>query len=334
MLFRRSLLVSTLLLPVVLTAACGGPDSGEAGPIELQIGSVSLHDSLLGITANEFVRRINERLDGRVHATFFPSSQLGNDEVMLQKLRLGTLDFSMPSTVMSSAVDEFGLFEMPYLVQDREHMSRIKEEIVWPILAPAAQEQGYHVVAVWENGFRHVTNNVRPIHTPEDLSGIKLRTPRGQWRIRLFQSFAANPTPMALSEVFVALQTGVIDGQENPLPQIISNSFEEVQSYLSLTSHVYTPSYLIAGLDHWNDFPEDVRNAIEETARGMEEFVYSEAQRLDGELMDVLRASGIEINEADRGSFVEASQAIYVEFGQSVDGGAEMIETALRLANP
>ena len=132
----------------------------------------------------------------------------------------------------------------------------------------------------------------------------------------------------------MALQTGVIDGQENPLPQIISNSFEEVQSYLSLTSHVYTPSYLIAGLDHWNDFPEDVRNAIQETARGMEDFIYSEAVRLDGELMDTLRASGIEINEAERGSFIEASQTIYDEFGQSVDGGAEMIETALRLANP
>ena len=323
-----------LLLVVLVAGACGGPDSGEPGVIELQIGSVSLENSLLGISATEFVRRVNERLEGRVNITFFPSSQLGNDEVMLQKLKLGTLDFSMPSTVMSSMVDEFGLFEMPYLVSDREHMSRIKEEIIWPIMAPAAQKQGYHLVAVWENGFRHVTNNVRPIYTPEDLSGIKLRTPRGQWRVRLFQSFNANPTPMPLSEVFVALQTGVIDGQENPLPQITSNNFQEVQEYLSLTGHVYTPSYVITGLDRWVSLPADVRDVIQETARGMEEFIYSEAERLNQELMDQLRASGIQINEADRDSFVEASQPIYDEFGNSVEGGAEMIATAIRLANP
>jgi len=333
--FSRRSLIAFLLLPVVfVTGGCGGADTDESGVIELQIGSVSLLDSLLGISATEFARRVNERLDGRVHVTFFPSSQLGNDEVMLQKLKLGTLDFSMPSTVMSSIVDEFGLFEMPYLVTDREHMSRIKEELIWPVLAPAAEDQGYHVVAVWENGFRHVTNNVRPINTPEDLSGIKLRTPRGQWRVRLFQSFNANPTPMPLSEVFVALQTGVIDGQENPLPQITSNSFEEVQDYLSLTGHVYTPSYVITGSNHWNGLPEDVRDIVQEIARGMETFIYGEAERLEAELMTELEASGIQINTADRDSFVEASRPIYDEFGSAVEGGAEMIATALRLATP
>lgn len=331
---RSATATALLLSAVVVAGGCSGTGSVDSGIIELQIGSVSLDDSLLGITANEFVRRVNERLDGRVHASFFPSSQLGNDEVMLQKLRLGTLDFSMPSTVMSSIVEEFGLFEMPYLVRDRAHMSRIIEEIVWPVLAPAAEREGYHVVAVWENGFRHVTNNVRPIRTPQDLRGIKLRTPRGQWRVRLFRSYDANPTPMPLSEVFVALQTGVIDGQENPLPQITSNSFQEVQRYLSLTSHVYTPSYLVAGSNHWNALSEDVRQVIEETARGMEDFVYAEADRLDRELMEELRASGIEINEADRDSFVAASQSIYEEFGESIEGGAAMIETVLSLSNP
>ena len=326
--------IPLLVACALALGACSPSSLDEPDVIELQIGSVSVPDSLIGVTAEEFVRRINQRLEGRVRATFFPSSQLGNDEVMLQKLRLGTLDFSLPSTIMSSVVDEFGLFEMPYLVRDREHMGRIKDAVVWPVLAPAAERAGYHVVAVWENGFRHVTNNVRPIETPDDLQGIKLRTPRGQWRVRLFQSFDANPTPMPLSEVFVALQTGVIDGQENPLPQITSNSFEEVQTYLSLTGHVYTPAYLVAGLDRWNQLPEDVRDAVQETARGMDAFVDEQAERMTETLMAELRASGIRINEADRGSFVEASQVIYEEFGRSVDGGAEMIQTAADLANP
>jgi len=318
------------LTTAILLAGCGDT-SPDSGPIALQVGTVNAPDSLIAITAEEFARRSNDRLAGRAEVTVFGSSQLGSDELMLQKLRLGTLDFSVPSTVMSSAVPEFGLFEMPYLIQDREHMRRIGEEIFWPAIAPLAEAQGYKVLALWENGFRQITNNVRPISTPADLGGIKLRIPSGDWRVRLFQVFGANPTPMPLSEVFVALQTGVIDGQENPLAQIASLRFQEVQEYLSLTSHVYSPSYLLAGLDRWNRLPEDVRRVIEETAREIQDFAYAEAERMDAELLDALRASGIRINQADRRQFLEASRPIYEEFGRLVADGDRMIETAIAL---
>ena len=322
-------LIVTLLLP-----GCGGGGPAEADVTDIQIGAVSAPGSLISATAEEFARRVNERLPGKVNVTFFGSSQLGNDEVMLQKLKLGTMEFSVPSTIMSSMVDEFGLFEMPYLIKDRDHMRRLKEEIFWPTLAPAAEAKGYKVLALWENGFRHITNNTRPINVPADLKGVKLRTPRGQWRVKLFQTFGANPTPMPLSEVFVALQTGVIDGQENPLAQVTSLKFEEVQTYLSLTRHVYSPAYLLTGLDRWNRLPADVRQVLEETGKEMEEYVYAEAERLDQRLLEVLRGSGIEINEPDRDSFFEASRLIYEEFGSSVPGGSEMIETAIRLVSP
>ena len=99
---------------------------------------------------------------------------------------------------------------------------------------------------MWENGYRHITNNKHPIKVPADLKGIKLRVPEGKWRLKMFQAYGANPSPMKLSEVFTALQTGVMDGQENPLTQIHSSKFQEVQKYLSLTGHVYTPAYLTA----------------------------------------------------------------------------------------
>ena len=309
-------------------------NSSKTGIIELQIGTVTAPGSLVSTTSEEFARRVNERLDGRVRAIFFGSSQLGNDEILVQKLKLGTLDFAVPSTIMSSLVDEFGLFEMPYLVRDRNHMRQIGKEIFWPILAPAAEAKGYKVLGLWENGFRHITNNTRPIYTPEDLSGIKLRTPRGEWRFKLFRVFGANPMPMPLSEVFVALQTGVIDGQENPFAQLASLKFQEVQTYLSLTGHVYSPSYLLTGLDRWNRLPEDIRQMIEQIAREMQDFVYSTAERMDRELLEELRRSGIQINEADRERFLEASGPIYEEFGSTVSGGDNMIQTAIRLANP
>jgi TRAP-type transport system periplasmic protein len=148
---------------------------GEAR--EIKFGHVGEPGSLFEASVNEFARRANERLPEGWKVVAFGSSQLGGDKEMLQKLKLGTVDLALPSTVMSTEVPEFGLFEMPYLVKDREHMKRIADAIFWPVLAPAAEAKGYRIVGLWENGFRHVTNNVRPIETPYDLKGIKLRVP-------------------------------------------------------------------------------------------------------------------------------------------------------------
>src|SRR3546814_802973 len=160
---------------------------------------------------------------------------------------------------------------MPYLVQNRAHAARIRDGVIKPILAPIAQKQGYDIIAVWENGFRQITNSKRPIKEPEDLKGIKLRVPKGVWRVRMFQAYGATPSPMALSEVFVALQTGVMDGQENPLAQIYPSRFQEVQKYLSMSGHVYTPAYVTAGRS-WAKLPPDVQKIVKDTAvEGSEE---------------------------------------------------------------
>jgi TRAP-type C4-dicarboxylate transport system substrate-binding protein len=184
---------------------------------------------------------------------------------------------------------------------------------------------------VGERGFRHITNNVRPIVTPDDLKGIKLRVPQGVWRVKMFQAYGANPSPMAFSEVFVALQTGVMDGQENPLAQIYPARFHEVQKYLSLTGHVYTPAYLTAGRS-WDRLAEDVRQTIEEVARGMEPVALEIAARLDNELLEKMKQAGIAVNEADKRAFVAASKAIYDEFASSVAGGEALVQRALALA--
>jgi TRAP-type transport system periplasmic protein len=262
--------------------------------------------------------------------TVFGSSQLGHDTELLKKLKLGTVDLALPSTVMSSQVAMFGLFEMPYLVKNREHMARIREEIVLPIMAPAALKEGYRILGVWENGERHITNSRRPIVKPEDLKGIKLRVPQGKWRVKMFQAYGANPSPLAFSEVFVALQTGVMDGQENPFAQIHPARFYEVQKYLSLTGHVYTPAYLTAGRS-WDRLPADVRKTLEDVAKEMQPVALKIAAEMDGDLLKKLRAAGMEVNEADKDAFIKASEAIYKEFSSEVPQGKDLIDKALAL---
>lgn len=300
---------------------------------QLKFGHVGEPGSLFAASADHFAEIANEKLGGTAEVVIFGSSQLGKDEELLQKLKLGTVQFALPSSVMSSVSPEFGLFEMPYLVQDRDHMQRIQAEIVEPTLMPAAEAQGYKIIGLWENGFRHITNNVRPINVPDDLDGIKLRTPKGEWRVRMFESYGANPTPMAFSEVFTALQTGVIDGQENPLAQIASAKFQEVQKYLSMTGHVYTPAYVLVGKNAFEGLDAEVQTALEEAAAETQAFVYEEAARLDEELLGVIQDAGVAVNEADKQAFIDASKPIYETFAGEVEGGQEMVDKAQSLAD-
>jgi TRAP-type transport system periplasmic protein len=299
--------------------------------LELKFGHVGEPGSLFDSSANEFAKRANAKLGNKARVVVFGSSQLGGDKEMLQKLKLGTLDFSLPSTVMSSEADLFGLFEMPYLVKDRAHMAKIEREIFWPKLEPAAEAKGLKILAVWENGYRHITNSKRPIVKPADLQGIKLRVPEGKWRLKMFQAYGANPSPMKLSEVFTALSTGVMDGEENPLTQIYSQKFQEVQSYLSLSGHVYTPAFLAVGLRRFNSLPADVRKILEDTARETQAFVYAQAQKQDEELRGKFAASGMKVNQVDRDAFIAASKSIYEEYDQEVPGSTALIQQAISL---
>ena len=299
--------------------------------LEVKLGHVGEPGSLFQQSADEFAKRANAKLAGKAKVVTFGSSQLGGDKELLQKLKLGTVDMALPSTVMSSEVDLFGIFEMPYIVKDRAHMGRIEKDIFWAKLEPAAEKKGLKVLAVWENGVRHITNSKRPIKVPADLKGIKLRVPEGVWRVKMFQAYGANPSPMKFSELFTALQTGVMDGQENPFTQIYSAKLQEVQKYLSLSGHVYTPAYLTVGMTHWNTLPADVRKALEDTAKETQAFVYETAAKDDTALLDKLKQAGMQVNEVDKEAFVAASKPIYDEFGKEVPGAKELIDRATAL---
>ena len=304
-----------------------------ADQIVLKFGHVGAPGSLFAESAEEFARRANAKLGDKAEVQVFGSSQLGKDRELLQKLKLGQVDFALPSSVMSSVSDEFGVFEMPYIIQDRAHMNKVENALMDSVLQPAANDKGYRILALWENGFRHITNNERPINTPSDLDGLKLRTPKGAWRVKMFQSYGANPTPMAFSEVFTALQTGVIDGQENPYAQIHSAKFQEVQDYLSITGHVYTPAYVLVSDKHFGDLPEDIQQILEATARETQAYVYALAARMETELLADLEAGGMKVNEADKAAFIEVSKPIYEEFSSSVEGGGKLVDTVMELAN-
>ena len=318
---------------VVFSVLFGLASVAQAEKITLKFGHVGKPGSLFSASVEEFARRANARLGELAEVQVFGSSQLGKDKELLQKLKLGQVTFALPSSVMSSVAPEFGVFEMPYIIKNRDHMLKVQAAIGDSVLQQAANDKGYRILSYWENGFRHITNNTRPINQPADLQGIKLRTPKGEWRVKMFQLYGANPTPMSFSDVFTALKTGVIDGQENPYAQIWSAKFQEVQKYLSITGHVYTPAYVLVSDKHFAELPAAVRDILIATARDTQAYVYDLAAQLETDLLNQLTAGGITVNTADKAAFIAASKPVYAEYSASIDGGAELIKAVQALAN-
>jgi len=323
-----------LTMRITLSIAALGLWSATASaqqPVTIRLGHVGFPGSLFDISGQKFAQDVNQALKGRVEVRVFHSSQLGSDEQMIKGIRVSAPEMQIPSTVMSTVDQRYGVFEMPYLIVSRAHMKKAAEnQQVQKALFEPLPARGIRVLGVWENGFRHITNNVRPIVRPEDLKGIKLRVPGGVWRVKMFQAYGANPSPMPFAEVYSALQSGVMDAQENPFSQIASAKFQEVQKFLSLTGHVYTPAFLIVSEDFWKKLPKDVQDTLARIARATGDFARSEGDRLDRELMAKL-APPMRSNEPDKEAFIKASAAVYEEFGKQVAGGTELVKTVQAL---
>ena len=315
-----------LSIAIALFALTLAPLAAFAQAVTIRLGHVGFPGSLFAITTDEFAKRANAALAGKVDIKVFHSSQLGSDEQMMRGIKVGAPEMVAPSTVMSTVDAKFGVFEMPYLIVNRAHMKKAGDnKQIQTQLFGDLPAKGMRILGVWENGFRHITNNVRPIVKPDDLKGIKLRVPGGVWRVKMFKAYGGNPSPMPLAEVYSALQSGVMDGQENPFPQIASAKFHEVQKFLSLSGHVYTPAYLVVGEDVWKRLPQDVQATLSKIAWEMGDFARSEGERLDKELMGKL-APPMKANEVDKDAFIKASATVYEDFGKEVSGGTELVK--------
>lgn len=264
------------------------------------------------------------KLDYRLN--FFGSGQLGNDKDTQQKLKLGTIDIALLSSTLATNIPQMAIFELPFLITNRQQLNKIEQHIFYPFVAPEVEKKGYKIIGLWENGFRSITNNTRPINRPEDLKGLKIRTPSSSWRLKMFKAWGANPTPIPFGDVFIGLRTGVIDGQENPLTNIYAAKLQEVQKYLSITNHVYSPAYLTVGKNTYQKLPENVWKIIEAGAKEAQTWGYQEAEKRESELEKKLVESGMTLNNANIQAFIDASQPIYDEFISEVPNGKELLE--------
>lgn len=323
----RLLQVAGLLLCTMFTMA----SAASAEPKILYFAHMGGPGSLVDISVNEFARRVNEKLPSDYKVVPAGSSQMGNDTVVMDKLRSGEVAFGLPSGYMSAASPKFSVFELPFLIRSREQVRKLSDALLEPFLQPEAKKINLRILAVWENGFRQFTNNVRPIKRPADLKGVRIRRPPGDWWDKLFRTLGADPVPMDLKDVREALKVGKIDAQDTPLAQVYGSKIYEVQRYLTLTDHLYTPAYVVVGEEHFSKMPPEVQKILTDAAMDLRTWIFNSAARLESDLLDKL-SEKMEVNQADLKAFRTASLPLYAEFARNIPGGFKLIETISALA--
>lgn len=253
------------------------------------------HPQTLG--AQRFAELVEEKTDGDIEVQVFSNGILGNDVNMTSMVQAGTLDFTVPSTAtLSSLNPDFSIISLPFQFDDEAHADAVLDSTVGEALLTSLEEKGLIGLGFWENGFRHITNSRRPIKTLEDLDGLKIRTMQNALYIDLFNNLDANAVPMPVNELFTALETHTVDGQENPYTVIDTKRFYEVQDYLSQTAHAYDALVLIASSNFLNTLDEQHRTAIQEAAREATLYQRTISRELNQALLTELNEK-MQINE-------------------------------------
>lgn len=278
-----------------------------------------------------FKKYVEEASGGRISVELYPNGQLySGDRQAIEAVQLGTIEMTIPAAaVLSGFEPKFQVFDLPYLFKDKEQAYAALDGELGTKLNELLLNQGLVNLAYGENGFRHVMNNIKPIHTPADLKGLKIRTMENPVQIGIFKALGANPTPMSFGELYTALQQKTVEGGENPVPLVYTSKFYEVQKYYSLNGHQYAPTVVLINQDYFNSLPEDLQGIVK---TGAEKF--RDEQRIingkqEEEFMVQLKENGMEINtitDEEKALFVEATNSVYDEFADVI--GEELMGIA------
>lgn len=330
--FRTSLLCLTLALLFLMSACVAGersssdqepvatPDSqtqDSAQPeateevITIRLAHEDPPDNQWGMGASHFKELVESKSNGKIIIQIYDNGQLGHGVDNIQQLQTNTLEMTIVGSDLVEVDKFFKIFDLPYLFRDRDHAKKVLVGDIVETSNVVLNEHGLVLLGFWENGFRQITNSVKPIVVPDDLKGIKIRVPENAVRVATFTAYGANPVAMAFSELYTALQQGVVDAQENPYGNIWGDKLYEVQKYISRSNHVFTPISVLISKTLWDKLTPENQTMLKEAA--METTAWQmdwAASQEEAWLQDMVDA-GCEFNDIDLDAFVAASQPIW-----------------------
>ncbi len=307
---RKTFLVHTLALAAALFAT-----AASAQAIKLTLAHGTALDNPRHTAALKFADVVKAKSSGRIEVTVAGAAQLGDDAAMVTALRTGALDMSANSQgAVANVVPEYAAFGMPFLFSSQAHAWKVMDGPAGKELADKSAEKGLVVLGYWDNGIRHMSNSKRPLLKPEDLKGLKMRTPPDSVTVDIMQSVGAEAQQIKFSELYVALQQGVVDGQENPLVNIWGGKLHEVQKYISLTGHKYELTPFLIGKRSWDKLSDADKKVVQEAANEATALQRKQAQEADEKLFAELKAKGVQIDKVDQGPFMTATAPVVTKW--------------------
>jgi tripartite ATP-independent transporter DctP family solute receptor len=291
---------------------------GVSAQTTLKMNITVPQNSHYGNAVDAFAKEVEARTGGRYKIQNFYAGALGAERESIEAVQLGTLDMVMTSTgPLPNFVPEVAILDIPFLFRDYAHARGVLDGPIGQELLGKFEAKGLKALAWGENGFRHMTNSKHAVQGPADLKGLKLRTMENPIHIQAYKGFGIIPTPMAITEVFTALQQGTVDGQENPLSVIQSQKFDQVQKYLTLTGHVYSPAVILMSKAGFEKLPPADKQAFLDAAK---EAVKANRARIDLDEkngVEYLRSKGMQVlDNVDRTKFQETLAPVFAELGK------------------
>jgi tripartite ATP-independent transporter DctP family solute receptor len=285
---------------------------GAAAQTVLTLGHGAAPGNPRSVAAERMAALLKERSNGRMELKVAGSAQLGDDAAMVTGLRTGTLDLSVNSQGASSAVvPEIAALGLPFLFANAAAAYKVVDGPMAAELAKRFEAANLVSLGFWDNGIRHTTNSKRAVQKPEDLKGLKMRTPPDPMTIDIFQTLGAATQQIAFAELYVALQQGVVDGQENPLANIHSSKLFEVNKFISLTGHKWECNPVLASRVAWGKLSAEDRKLVEDVAREAGDLQRKLSQEIDQKLIGEFRGnSAVAVNEVDQSLFRSATAAV------------------------
>ena len=332
---KRTSFLGILLMASLLIGGCGGDKkAGEPGKTEytaqMKLATLTPASHTYNQAANKFAELVKQRSQGRIEVKVYPDGQLGKGErELLEAIQQGTLDIYVGSTApLSGFSPSMGILDIPFLFRDYAHADKVLDGPIGLSLLKELEKANLKGLAFWENGFRNLTNSKLAVKTPDDAKGLKIRTQENKIHLTAWKAAGVNPVPMAWGEVYGALQQKTIDGQENPVAVIHSAKLNEVQKYLSMTQHVYSPAVLIVSAKKWQAIPPADQEMLLKTALEVAQFERKLGRDAEEKQVAELTARGMTVTkDVDKAAWQKAMQPAFDEFSKQF--GKEKIDAIL-----
>lgn len=301
--FNRSILA--------VAAAALLPFAVHAQALKLTLGHGAAPENPRHIASLKFAEVVKARTAGRVEVQVAPSAQLGDDAAMVTALRTGALDISANSQgAVSAAVPEYAAFGMPFMFTSPAAAFKLLDGPLGKELADRSADKGMVLLGTWDNGIRHMTNSKRPITRVEDMKGLKMRVPPDATLVDIMKSLGAEAQQIRFAELYVALQQGVVDGQENPLVNIHASKLYEVQKHLALTNHQFQMTPLLMSKRTWDKLSDADKKAVQEAAAEATALQRKLSQEADDKLLADLKSKGVQVTTPDKAAFEKATAEV------------------------